>query len=141
MILIIFIYLCFNILSSVMRLIISSPPLSHNVFSLDATLGWLLIFLSYYLVGYRFAFAFYSFLFISRLSQNFVFEFIAFNRVEFSFFHGIVELKFLLFVGWVFLPILSQLSVFYVLTACNNAVLWAKKSETKREAIFVSLLL
>lgn len=82
-----------------MRLIISFPPLSHNVFSLDATLGWLLIFLSYYLVGYRFAFAFYSFLFISRLSQNFVFEFIAFNRVEFSFFYGIVELKFLLFVG------------------------------------------
>ena len=94
----IFIYLCFNILSSAMRLIISSPPLSHNVFSLDVTLGWLFIFLSYYLVGYRFVFALYPFRFVSRLSWNFVFEFIALIRVEFSFFHGIVELNFLLFV-------------------------------------------
>ena len=81
-----------------MELIISSAPLSHNVFSLDDTLGWLFIFLSYYLVGYRFVFTLYSFLFISMLSRNFVFEFLAFNRVEFSFFHGIVELKFMFFV-------------------------------------------
>ena len=81
-----------------MRLIISSPPLLHNVLSLDVTLGWLFIFLSYDLVGYRFAFALYSFLFVSRLSRNFVFEFIALNRVEFSFFHGIVALIFSLFV-------------------------------------------
>ena len=59
----IFIYLCFNILSSAMRLIISSPPLSHNVFSLGVTLGWLFIFLSYYLVGYRFVFTLYPFRF------------------------------------------------------------------------------
>ena len=82
-----------------MGLIISSPPLLHNVLSLDVSLGWLFIFLSYYLVGYRFVFALYSFLFISRLSQNFVFEFIALNRVEFSFFHGIDELIFSLCAG------------------------------------------
>ena len=82
-----------------MGLIISSPPLSHNVLSLNITLGWLFIFLSYDLVGYRFAFALYSFLFDSRISRNLVFEFIAFNRVEFSFSHGIVEFIFLLFVG------------------------------------------
>ena len=81
-----------------MRLIISSPPLSHNVFSLDATLGWLLFFLSYNLVGYGFAFFSLFFLFCSRLSWIFVFDFIVFNGVEFSFFHAIVELKFLLFV-------------------------------------------
>ena len=81
-----------------MGLIISSPPLLHNVLSLDVSLGWMFIFLSYDLVGHQFAFALYSFLFISRLSRNFVFEFIAFNGVEFSFFHGIVALIFSLFV-------------------------------------------
>ena len=75
----IFIYLCDNILQSAMGLIISSPPLSRNVLSLNITLGLLFVFLSYNLVGYRFAFTLYSFLFISRLSRNFVFEFIALN--------------------------------------------------------------
>ena len=81
-----------------MGLIISSPPLLYNDLSLDVRLGWLFVFLSYYLVWYQFAFALYSFLFDSRLSRNFVFEFIAFNGVEFSFFHGIVALIFSLFV-------------------------------------------
>ena len=81
-----------------MGLIISSPPLLHNVLSLDVSLGRLFIFLSYDLVGYLFAFALYSFLFDSRISRNLVFDFITFNGVEFSFFHGIVEFIFLLFV-------------------------------------------
>ena len=67
----IFTYLCFNILSSAMRLIISSPPLSHNVFSLDDTLGWLFIFLSYYLVGYRFVFSLYPFRFCQQAFLEF----------------------------------------------------------------------
>ena len=95
----IFIYLCDNVLQSAMGLIISSPPLSHKVLSLNITLGLLFVFLSYNLVGYRFVFTLYCFLFISRISRNFVFDFIAFNRVEFSFFHGIVEFIFLLFVA------------------------------------------
>ena len=94
----IFIYLCDNILQSAMGLIISPPPLLHNVLSLNITLGLLFVFLSYDLVGYRFVFTLYCFLFIGRISRNFVFEFIAFNRVEFSFFHGIVALIFSLFV-------------------------------------------
>ena len=81
-----------------MGLIISSPPLSHNVLSLNITLGLLFVFLSYNLVGYRFVLLFILFFFISRISRNLVFEFIAFNRVEFSFSHGIVEFIFLLFV-------------------------------------------
>ena len=81
-----------------MGLIISSPLLLHNVLSLNITLGLLFVFLSYNLVGYRFVFTLYSFLFDSRISRNLVFEFIAFNRVEFSFFHSIVEFIFLLFV-------------------------------------------
>lgn len=94
----IFIYLCDNILQSAMGLIISSPLLLHKVLSLNITLGLLFVFLSYDLVGYLFAFALYSFLFDSRISRNLVFDFITFNGVEFSFFLGIVELIFLLFV-------------------------------------------
>ena len=74
-----------------------SPTLAQCFLS-RCQLRWLFIFLSYDLVGYRFAFALYSFLFDSRLSRNFLFEFIAFNGVEFSFFHGIVALIFSLFV-------------------------------------------
>lgn len=59
----IFIYLCVNILQSAMGLIISSPPLSQNVLSLNIILGWLFVFLSYNLAGYRFVFTLYSFLF------------------------------------------------------------------------------
>ena len=59
----IFIYLCDNILQSAMGLIISSPLLLHNVLSLNITLGLLFVFLSYDLVGYRFVFTLYSFLF------------------------------------------------------------------------------
>lgn len=81
-----------------MGLIISSPPLSHNVLSLNITLGLLFVFLFYNLVGYRFVFTLYCFLFISRISRNLVFDFIAFIGIEFSFFHGIIELIFLLFV-------------------------------------------
>ena len=69
-----------------MGLIISSPLLLNKVLSLNITLDWLFVFLSYNLVGYRFVFTLYSFLFLSRISRNFVFEFIVFNRVEFSFF-------------------------------------------------------
>ena len=82
-----------------MGLIISSSLLLHNVLSLNITLGLLFVFLSYDLVGYRFVFTLYCFLFISRISRNLVFDFITFNGVEFSFFHGIIELIFLLFVG------------------------------------------
>ena len=81
-----------------MGLIISSPPLLHNVLSLNITLGLLFVFLSYNLVGYRFVFTLYFFFFISRISRNLVFDFIAFIGIEFSFFHGIVEFIFLLFV-------------------------------------------
>ena len=94
----IFIYLCDNILQSAMGLIISSPLLLHKVLSLNIILGLLFVFLSYDLVGYRFVFTLYCFLFISRISRNLVLDFIAFNGVEFSFFHGIVEFIFLLFV-------------------------------------------
>ena len=41
---------------------------------------------------------FILFFFISRISRNLVLDFIAFNGVEFSFFHSIVEFIFLLFV-------------------------------------------
>ena len=82
-----------------MGLIISSPPLSQNVLSLNITLGWLFVFLSYNLAGYRFVFTLYSFLFTSRISRNLVFEIMAFNGVEFSFFHGIDELIFSLCAG------------------------------------------
>ena len=60
----IFLYICVSIYyRSAMGLIISSPLLLHNVLSLNITLGLLFVFLSYNLVGYRFVFILYSFLF------------------------------------------------------------------------------
>ena len=46
-----------------MGLIISFPPPFRNVLSIDIMLGWLYVFLFYYLIGYRFAFSLYTFLF------------------------------------------------------------------------------